>query len=78
MSTIDAKKIYFEFVNLGAMKIFITVKFERKAFELNIANPSSGFGLGSIIYTVFTTVASISESPICFKELIFVHCFTSQ
>ena len=37
---INAKKLYFEFVNLGAMKIIVTTKFERKAFELNIDDPS--------------------------------------
>ena len=64
--------MYYEFVNFGALKIKITLKFERKAFEFNTA------GFGNIFYTIFTTVATISESPITFKEIILMHSFTSQ
>ena len=75
MAQITAKKVYFEFVDLGALKLIITVKFERKAFQFSLDNPS--FGFGNIIYTLLTTVATISESPITFKEIILMHTFTS-
>jgi len=39
MAEVTAKKTYFEFINLGAIKNRITVRFERKAFELKIDDP---------------------------------------
>ena len=39
MTEVTAKKTYFEFINLGAIKNRITVRFERKAFELKIDDP---------------------------------------
>jgi hypothetical protein len=36
MKLIKEKKIYFEFINIGAIKNIITFKFERKVFELQI------------------------------------------
>lgn len=34
LAIITAKKTYFEFIDFGAIKMKITVRFERKAFEL--------------------------------------------
>ena len=39
MASVTAKKTYFEFINFGAIKFKITVRFERKAFELKIDDP---------------------------------------
>lgn len=78
MAEVTAKKTYFEFIDFGAIKCKITVRFERKAFEFKIDDPKQGFGFGSIFYTLFTTVATISDSPLTFKELILMHTFTSQ
>jgi hypothetical protein len=77
MAIVNERKTYFEVISLGALKIHITLKFERKAFELNIDDPTQAFGIGSIFYTLFTTVATISESPLTFKELILMSSFTS-
>ena len=76
MALITEKKIYFEFVDLGALKVLITFHFESKAAELKI-DPSSGFGFLNIAYSVMTSVAAISDSPVAFKELILTHTFTS-
>jgi hypothetical protein len=62
---------------MGAIKVIVSLRFERVAFELKIDDPKKGFGLGSIVYTLFTSVATISDSPITFKELIIMHTFTS-
>jgi hypothetical protein len=40
MSQITAKKIFFELVHLGAIKNNLTVRFEKKAFELKIDDPA--------------------------------------
>lgn len=77
MSYVTAKKIFFEVIHLGAIKENITVRFERKAFELKVDDPSQAFGFGSIFYTLLTTVATISDSPLAFKEVIIVNTYTS-
>ena len=74
LSQVTAKKMFFELVHLGAIKHRITVRFEKKAFELKLNDPS--FGFGSIFYTLFTTVATISDSPLTFKEIIIMNTYT--
>ena len=39
MAKVTAKKVYYEFINFGAIKVRVTFKFERKAFELKIDDP---------------------------------------
>lgn len=69
--------MFFEFIHLGAIKNKITVAFEKKAFELRIDDPTKGFGVGSIFYTLFTSVATISDSPLTFKEIIITNTYTA-
>jgi len=75
---IKMKKIYMELIHLGAIKIIVTFKFEKKAFELDLTSPGKGFGATNIVYSVFTSVANISDSPLAFKELIIVDTFVSM
>jgi len=58
--------------------LILTFKFEKKAFELKIDDPSQGFGLFNIVYILFTSVTNISDSPLAFKEIAITHLFTSK
>lgn len=72
-SDLKAQKQYFEFVNIGAIKILLTLRFEHKFLDLNMKK--NGGGVFSIGYTVFSNVANMSDSPLKFKELIITHTY---
>jgi hypothetical protein len=69
--------MFIEYVNLGAIKANITFILEKKAVELDISDPARGFGFVNLIYTLMSGVASISNSPLSFKELILLDVFAS-
>lgn len=73
---LNANKVYFEFLHLGALSLRITLEIEEAAFELEI-DPSKGFGLSSVFYTLGTSLANISEAPLFFRELLISHTFSS-
>jgi hypothetical protein len=50
------------------------MKFEKKALEVNLRQ---GLVLGSLLQIVFTTVATITDSPLTFKELIIMNTYTT-
>jgi hypothetical protein len=72
---LQAGRQYFEFVNIGAVRIILTLRFEHKNLDLNIVN--EGGGIFSIGYTLFSNIASISDSPLNFKELILTHTYSN-
>lgn len=74
---IHAKKLFVELVHLGAIKANITFRLEKKAVELDITDPARGFGFVNLVYTLLSGVASITNSPLTFKELILVDVFAS-
>ena len=76
-SSITQTKMYFETVMLGAIKIIITIKIEKQAFEISLDDPKGGFGVFGLLSTVFSSIANISDSPLRFKELAFMHIFSS-
>lgn len=69
--------MFIELIHLGAIKAIITFKLEKKAFELDISDPSRGFGVLNMFYTVLANVASISNSSLSFSELILTDIFVS-
>ena len=69
------RKIFFELIHIGAVKIRITTKFEKKALALG--NVSQGLVIGGLLQIVFTTVATITDSPLSFKELIIVNIYST-
>lgn len=71
-------KVFFESIILGAIKIIITLHIEKQAFEINIADPKGGFGVFGLLQSVFSTLANISDSPLRFKEVVFMNIFESQ
>lgn len=75
---IHAKKMFIEFIHLGAIKANITFSLEKQAVEFDISDPARGFGILNLLYTVLSGVASISNSPLSFKELILLDVFASQ
>lgn len=76
-SVIKSKKIFMEFIHLGAIKAIITFKLEKKAFEIDIADPSKGFGVLNALYTLVSGIASISNANLIFKELVILNTFAS-
>lgn len=71
------EKMYLDFLHLGAIHIILTFKFEKKAFEFDISNPSGLFGVGNIAQGFFSSVISISNSPLKFTEIIIMDKFMS-
>jgi len=69
--------MYIEYIHLGAIKINLTFSLEKKAVEFDISDPARGFGVLNVIYTLLSGVASISDSPLSFKELILLDVFAS-
>lgn len=70
--------MFIEYVHLSAIKCNITFIMEKKAVELDISDPGRGFGAFNIFYTLMSNVASISNSPLSFRELILLNVFASQ
>lgn len=75
LSTINTDKLYFNMINLGAIKINVTLRFEKRALNFDM---NKGFGALTILYTLFTSVANISDAPLSFSELIITNIFQSQ
>jgi hypothetical protein len=75
LSTINTDKLYFSMINLGAIKINVTLRFEKRALNFDM---NKGFGALTILYTLFTSVANISDAPLSFSELIITNIFQSQ
>lgn len=69
--------MFIELIHLGAIKVIITFKLEKKAVEFDISDPKRGFGAANLIYSLLAGVASISNSPLSFKELILIDTFAS-
>ena len=62
-------------IHLGAIKINITLRFERKELNFDL---NQGFGAFTILYTVATSIANVSDAPLSFKELVITNIFQSQ
>jgi hypothetical protein len=60
------------------MKANLTFRLEKHGVDIDITDPGRGFGILSIFYTLLSGVASISNSPLTFKELIMTDVFASQ
>jgi hypothetical protein len=54
--------MFIELIHLGAIKANITFKLEKKAVELDVTDPSRGFGFLNLLYTLLSGVASISNT----------------
>lgn len=70
--------MFIALIHLGAIKAIITFKLEKRAVEIDVADPAKAFGFVNLIYTLFAAVASISQSPINFKELILIDSFATS
>jgi hypothetical protein len=70
--------MFIELIHLGAIKAIITFKLEKKAVEIDIFDPTRGFGILNLFYSVLANVASISNSNLSFSELIMTDVFVSQ
>ena len=52
------------------------MRFEKKAFELGSVR--SGLGIGRVFEILFKTVATITDSPLKFKEVVIVNTYSTQ
>jgi len=75
---IQAQKMHIELIRLGAIRAIITFRLEKRAVELDVADPAKAFGFLNLLYTLFAAVASISQSPMTFKELVMINVFATQ
>lgn len=64
-------------MHLGAIKVNVTVRLEKQAVELDITDPVRGFGMVNVFYTLVQGVASITNSPLYFNELLLEGVFAS-
>lgn len=75
LSAINTDKLFFNMIHLGAIKISITLRFEKRALNFDI---NQGFGALTIVYTLATSIANVSDAPLSFKELVITNIFQSQ
>eukprot|EP00344_Euplotes_crassus_P011103 CAMPEP_0197018198 /NCGR_PEP_ID=MMETSP1380-20130617/79966_1 /TAXON_ID=5936 /ORGANISM="Euplotes crassus, Strain CT5" /LENGTH=753 /DNA_ID=CAMNT_0042445389 /DNA_START=109 /DNA_END=2369 /DNA_ORIENTATION=- len=75
LSSINTDKLYFNMIHLGAIKIRISLRFEKRSLNFDL---NKGFGVMTILYTVATTIATVSDAPLSFKELVITNIFQSQ
>ena len=59
-SKVQANKMFIELIHLGAIKALITFKLEKRAVELDVADPAKAFGFVNLLYTLLAAVAAIS------------------
>ena len=78
MRPIQANKVFIEFIHLGAVKAIITFKLEKRAVELDIGDPEKAFGFVNLLYSFVAALASISHSPISFKEILLLDTFVTS
>lgn len=69
------KKIFFELIHLGAVKNKISMRFEKKALALG--SLKQGIAIGGLLQILLTTVATISDSPLTFKEIVIMNTYTT-
>lgn len=75
LTTIKTDKMYFRLIHFGAIKINVTFRFEKKALNFDI---NQGFGTLTILYTLLTTFANVSDAPLSFKELVIENVFETE
>ena len=59
-------------IHFGAIKINVTFRFEKKALNFEL---DKGFGTLTILYTLLTSFANVSDVPLSFKELVIENVF---
>jgi hypothetical protein len=74
LQTVNTNKEYYKYVYIGAMKITLTFKLEKK--EVNF-DPKMGFGAFTVLYSILAGVLTISDSPIKFREQLMENIFSS-
>ena len=63
-----SSKVYFRLISIGAMKIVITLRIEKRALNFDL---SRGFGAITVLESLFTSLLNISDAPLTFKSLLF-------
>ena len=71
---INAEKVYFQLINIGTLKLTVSIKLEQKKLDLSV---KQGFGLYSVGYNLISRIARISNSRLRFKELAMTHIYSS-
>ena len=60
LKKVASNKMFIEMIHLGAIKLLITFKLEKRAVEIDIGDPAKAFGALNLAYTLLAAVASIS------------------
>lgn len=66
----NERKIFFEFIHLGAIKIKVTLRFEENSISISSKRLFNGF-----LNMMITGLATISDSPLSLKEVIIINAF---
>jgi hypothetical protein len=75
LKSIKTDRLYFRMIHLSPIKITLTFRFEKKALNFDF---SRGFGALTVVYTLATSIANISDAPLSYKELMIENVFTTQ
>lgn len=70
-------KVYFEFVNLNAMKLFVSFRSAKHTSGLQI-DPREAFGIVSVFSRIGSAFVNITDSPLRFSSVILVHSFQTK
>ena len=67
--------MFFRLVHIGAININVTFRFERRSLNFDL---NQGLGALTVVYTLATSIATVSDAPLSFKELLITNIFQSQ
>ena len=75
MSEINTDKMFFRLVHIGAINLSVTFRFEKRSLNFDL---NQGLGALTVVYTLATSIANVSDAPLSFKELLITNIFQSQ
>lgn len=75
LQNIKTNKMFFKLIDFGTIKINTTFRVEKKALNFDL---DKGFGALTILTTVLSSFANISDAPLKFKALVITNVFDTQ
>lgn len=76
-SKVQNDKLYLEFMNLGPIKAVITFRYDKAMMSFDIDDPNRRFAGTNTLNGIISSVSSITNAPVSFKQLILVDTYTS-
>ena len=68
-------KMFFKLIDISAIKINISFHIEKKALNFDA---SRGFGSLTVLYTLVSSLANITDAPLKFKSMTFTNVFHTE